>query len=193
MELGGKSPLRYFERRRPRRGGACASIPSFSIRGADLQALSRLVVPKDDKETVERLLLQLLPEYVVGDPTDPAVRCRPRRVRASIPDGMLLYPEGNRRRCGPAGGGLPPAPEKGYYVYPTIFTDVTNDMTIAREEIFGPSSVSLRMTRKKRPQPLPTTRRMAGTPPSGGRKSRLSRRRGVSGRATSISTTGRAM
>ena len=36
------------------------------------------------------------------------------------------------------GGGVPEHLEKGYYVEPTVFMDVTNDMTIAREEIFGP-------------------------------------------------------
>jgi acyl-CoA reductase-like NAD-dependent aldehyde dehydrogenase len=77
---------------------------------------------------------------VVGDPDDEATEIGPlvtrrqqERVRACIEDGRR---EGARLVVG--GGDRPSAPTHGWYVQPTLFTDVDNRMKIAREEIFGP-------------------------------------------------------
>ena len=138
MELGGKSPCVVLKGANYEGAVRMCLDSVFLNSGQTCTALSRLVIPKDDKKTIERLLLQLLPEYVVGDPADPTVKVGPvasahqfqtvsSYIRKGIDEGALLL-----------AGGLPPASETGYYIYPTIFTDVTNDMAIAREEIFGP-------------------------------------------------------
>ena len=77
-------------------------------------------------------------EYTVGDPADHSVKVGPlaslsqyRKVRSYIEKGLS---EGARLLA----GGVPGDPVRGYYVEPTIFTGCTMDMTIARDEIFGP-------------------------------------------------------
>lgn len=138
MELGGKSPC-VILKGADYAGAVRMCLDSvFLNSGQTCTALSRLVVPKDDKATVERLLLQLLPEYVVGDPADPAVKVGPVASEHQFQTVCSYIQKGIDEGATLLAGGLPPAPETGYYVYPTIFTDVTNDMTIAREEIFGP-------------------------------------------------------
>lgn len=138
MELGGKSPC-VILKGADYEGAVRMCLDSIFLNsGQTCTALSRLVVPKDDKETVERLLLQLLPEYVVGDPNDPAVKVGPVASEHQFQTVCSYIQKGIDEGATLLAGGLPPAPETGYYVYPTIFTDVTKDMTIAREEIFGP-------------------------------------------------------
>ena len=138
MELGGKSPC-VILKGADYEGAVRMCLDSIFLNsGQTCTALSRLVVPKDDKETVERILLQLLPEYVVGDPNDPAVKVGPVASEHQFQTVCSYIQKGIDEGATLLAGGLPPAPETGYYVYPTIFTDVTKDMTIAREEIFGP-------------------------------------------------------
>jgi aldehyde dehydrogenase (NAD+) len=75
----------------------------------------------------------------VGDPMDPKTELGPLATRAQL-DRVLGYIqsglEGGATLA--AGGGRPEGIDRGFYVEPTIFTDVRNDMRIAQEEIFGP-------------------------------------------------------
>lgn len=100
---------------------------------------TRLLVPESRKDEVEALLPTFFGFIEYGDPGSesqimgPLVNARQReRVLAHIEKGKE---EGARLILG---GGVPAHLEAGYYVEPTIFMDVTNDMTIAQEEIFGP-------------------------------------------------------
>lgn len=140
LELGGKSPL--------------IVLPDFDIEiavklavanvvfncGQMCTAASRTLVPKDKVEQFIELAVKRLERYPVGDPRDPGSALGPvisqqqfDRVQGYIQKGIA---EGARVVAG--GLGKPEGLEKGYYVKPTIFADVTNDMTIAQEEIFGP-------------------------------------------------------
>lgn len=140
LELGGKSPL--------------IVLPDFDIEiavklavanvvfncGQMCTAASRTLVPKDKVEQFIELAVKRLERYPVGDPRDPGSALGPvisqqqfDRVQGYIQKGIE---EGARVVAG--GLGKPEGLEKGYYVKPTIFADVTNDMTIAQEEIFGP-------------------------------------------------------
>ena len=114
----------------------------------------------------------------VGDPPrrgtsiGPVVsaRCSGTRSRRLIKKGIE---EGATLVAG--GPGRPEGLDKGYYVRPTIFANVTNDMTIAREEIFGPVLSHPRRTRtKRRRSASPTTRRTASpaTSPRGTARAR---------------------
>ncbi len=101
---------------------------------------TRLLVPRAKQAEVEELLKTYFGFISYGDPSSdsaimgPLVNARQReRVRGYIDKGVA---EGARLLLG--GSDKPQDLDKGYYVQPTVFVDVTNDMTIAREEIFGP-------------------------------------------------------
>ncbi len=139
LELGGKSPLLLLP------GGDAAVAARVTLGsllpncGQTCSALSRLLVPIDRKEEAEAAVRQELARYTVGDPTDPATdigclsgRRQYDKVRHYIEQGLA---EGATMLT----GSVPPAdPQGGYFVEPVVFTDVTPQMTIAREEIFGP-------------------------------------------------------
>ncbi|MFJ6938405.1 aldehyde dehydrogenase family protein [Streptomyces sp. NPDC101132] len=106
--------------------------------GQSCNALTRMLVHRDHYEEAVALAAEAAGKARAGDPRDPASRLGPlvnarqlERVRGYIAKGVE---EGARLV---AGG--PDAPhDKGYYVVPTVFADVTPEMTIAQEEIFGP-------------------------------------------------------
>ncbi|MCX2977920.1 aldehyde dehydrogenase family protein [Candidatus Marimicrobium litorale] len=107
--------------------------------GQGCAILSRLLVPRSRQAEVEELLPTFFSFIEYGDPSSDSqimgalVNARQReRVLGYIEKGKA---EGARLLMG---GGVPEHLDKGFYVEPTVFTDVTNDMTIAREEIFGP-------------------------------------------------------
>jgi aldehyde dehydrogenase (NAD+) len=100
---------------------------------------TRLLIPKERQSEVEELLKTYFGFIAYGDPEaegaimGPLVNAKQReRVLSYIEKGKA---EGARLLLG---GGVPERLDKGYYVEPTVFVDVTNDMSIAREEIFGP-------------------------------------------------------
>jgi aldehyde dehydrogenase (NAD+) len=101
--------------------------------------LTRLLIQQDRYDEAVELVANAFRDVTYGDPADPKnmmgplVSARQRdRVMAYIQKGV---DEGARLVVG---GHRPAHLPRGYYVEPTVFADVTNDMTIAREEIFGP-------------------------------------------------------
>ncbi len=116
---------------------SCLGVCFHSGQGCAI--LTRLLVPKSRQAEVEELLPTFFGFIEYGDPASdsqimgPLVNSKQyERVLGYIEKGKA---EGARLLLG---GGKPAHLDKGYYVEPTIFTDVSNDMTIAREEIFGP-------------------------------------------------------
>ncbi len=115
---------------------SCLSVCFHAGQGCAIN--TRLLIPKDRQAEVEELLKQYFGFITYGNPDSdeimgPLVNARQRdRVLGYIEKGKQ---EGARLLLG---GGKPANLEKGYYVEPTVFVDVTNDMTIAQEEIFGP-------------------------------------------------------
>lgn len=101
--------------------------------------LTRMLLPRARYEEGMAVIEKAFGTVAYGDPTDPGVFQGPQ-ISATQRDRVLGYiekgaAEGARLVCG---GRRPPQFEKGYYVEPTLFADVDNSMTIAREEIFGP-------------------------------------------------------
>jgi acyl-CoA reductase-like NAD-dependent aldehyde dehydrogenase len=108
--------------------------------GQNCSALSRLLVPRARLGEIEERVVAEAATWTPGDPFDPATRLGPlvtarQRdrvvgfIRTGIAEGARLL----------AGGPEPPAGlDRGYFVAATVFSDVTADMTVAREEIFGP-------------------------------------------------------
>ncbi|CAM4137660.1 Putative aldehyde dehydrogenase MW2046 [Bordetella tumbae] len=108
--------------------------------GQSCHSPSRILVHESQAAELEALLASEASKLVVGDPQDPASTMGPavnkaqfERIQGYIDKGLE---EGARVVCG--GPGRPEGLSRGYYVKPTVFADVRPDMTIAREEIFGP-------------------------------------------------------
>ncbi|MFF2557492.1 aldehyde dehydrogenase [Nocardia sp. NPDC058058] len=113
--------------------------------GESCIAQTRILAPRSRYAEVVAALAALVESLPVGDPRDPHTFIGPmvrgdqqQRVRDYIELGIA---EGARLVCG--GSHLPPGLRDGFYVTPTVFADVTPDMRIAREEIFGPVLVVL--------------------------------------------------
>ena len=138
LELGGKSANIILDD--ADLGSSLLSALAVCFHAGQGCALNtRLLVPRDKQAEVEELLTTYFGFITYGDPSSeseimgPQVNARQReRVLAYIEKGKA---EGARVLLG---GATPEHLEQGYYVEPTVFVDVTNDMTIAREEIFGP-------------------------------------------------------
>jgi aldehyde dehydrogenase (NAD+) len=140
LELGGKSPNILLDDADLKKAIPNAFIIGFLNSGQACVAGSRLLVPKSRFEEVKQAILESAPAFPVGDPADAKTAIGPmvnqkqyQRVQSFIRRGIE---EGADVLVG--GEGRPPGLESGYFVKPTIFVNVTNDMTIAREEIFGP-------------------------------------------------------
>jgi aldehyde dehydrogenase (NAD+) len=113
--------------------------------GQSCNAPTRMLVPMARMDEAAAIAAEAAHGVVVGDPGDPASRIGPvvsevqyDRIQKLINAGIE---EGARLEAG--GPGKPDGLETGYYVKPTVFAHVTNDMTIAREEIFGPVLVMI--------------------------------------------------
>lgn len=137
MELGGKSPLIIFDDADLENAVSGAILGNFYSSGQVCSNGTRVFVHKDIKERFLTRLTERLQNAVIGDPMDPDTSFGPmvseqqlKIVMAYISKGRA---EGARLVCG--GRRLD---QSGFFLQPTVFADVTDDMTIAREEIFGP-------------------------------------------------------
>ncbi|MFD9572308.1 aldehyde dehydrogenase family protein [Streptomyces sp. NPDC059982] len=138
LELGGKSANVILPGADLAKAVAAGVADVMSNSGQSCNALTRMLVQREQYEEAVSLAAAAVAKYPTGDPRDPATRLGPvinakqqARVRGYITKGIE---EGARLV---AGG--PDAPhEQGYFVTPTVFADVTPEMAIAQEEIFGP-------------------------------------------------------
>ena len=141
MELGGKSPNIIFEDADVDKAiiGALAGI--FAATGQTCIAGSRLLVQRGVYDRVSEELVRRAQQIKMGDPTDKATEMgtaanEPQfnrilgSIKGAVDEGANLAVGGKRAE----GADL----ENGFFVEPTIFTGVSNDMTIAQEEVFGP-------------------------------------------------------
>ena len=113
---------------------------AFLNSGQTCSALTRMLVPRDRMAEAEAVAAQTVSQLVVGDPFADGVHLGPLasaaqrdRVQGYIQKGI---DEGATLVAG--GPGAPDGVEQGFYVRPTVFSNVTPEMTIAQEEIFGP-------------------------------------------------------
>jgi aldehyde dehydrogenase (NAD+) len=140
LELGGKSPNILLDDADLDKAIPTALAIAFMNSGQACVAGTRLLVPKTRLDEVKRAILTAMHAFPAGDPADPKTAVGPmvtqkqyERVQSYIRKGIE---EGAEVLVG--GEGHPKGLEEGYFVKPTVFVNVTNDMTIAREEIFGP-------------------------------------------------------
>ena len=139
-ELGGKSPNIVFADCADMDKAAAASAGSiFYNQGESCNAPSRLLVERSIKDEFIKKILKELPNYMPGDPLD-ANTGMGAMVDCGQMENVLKYIASGKLQGANllAGGERVRAETNGFYITPTIFDNVTNDMTIAIEEIFGP-------------------------------------------------------
>ena len=140
LELGGKSPNVILDDADLEQAVADGVAKAFLNSGQTCSALTRMIVPRSKLAEVEAIAKATAEAFTPGDPFGESTRLGPlvseaqrERVRGYIKKGEK---EGARLVTG--GAEAPEGLEQGYFVRPTVFSDVTTDMTIAQEEIFGP-------------------------------------------------------
>jgi len=141
LELGGKNPIVVFPDVAPARA-ARAAVAGMNIArctGQSCGSTSRLFVHDDVYDAFLDGLVARLSELRVGDPMDPETEVGPLAFRAHH-DRVMSFIDGARREGATvaAGGVRPAAFPRGFYVEPTVLTDLRDDMTVVREEVFGP-------------------------------------------------------
>lgn len=139
QELGGKSPNIVLDDggfADAVRAGVANMMPNS---GQSCNAPSRMLVPASRMAEAISIAREVAEQVQVGDPDD-ATAIGPVASRAQFEKVQRLIQQGiDEGATVVAGGpGRPAGLDRGYYVKPTVFADVTNDMTIAREEILGP-------------------------------------------------------
>ena len=140
QELGGKSPYIITEDADLEAAVRYGVEDVMLNTGQTCNALTRMFVPRPCYEEAVKIARKVAEENIVGDPNDSSVTMGPM-ASASQKQKVLNYikmglAEGARLVTG--GIDMPPGLPAGYYVQPTIFADVSNEMVIAKEEIFGP-------------------------------------------------------
>ena len=140
LELGGKSPFVLLDD-----ADFAVEVPAgvdaaYENSGQTCDALTRMLVPRARLAEVETLARDAAESYVVGDPFDEKTQLGPlisavqlERVRGYIERGVAEGATLETGGAAPCDGAA-----TGYFVRPTVFTNVQPDMTIAQEEIFGP-------------------------------------------------------
>jgi acyl-CoA reductase-like NAD-dependent aldehyde dehydrogenase len=140
MELGGKSPNLILDDADLERAVPDGVAKCFLNSGQTCSALTRMLVPRQRLAEVEQIAVATAESFTPGDPFEASTRLGPlvsdvqrERVRGYIRKGEE---EGARLLTG--GADAPDGLDRGYFVRPTVFSDVAPEMTIAQEEIFGP-------------------------------------------------------
>ena len=140
LELGGKSANVALDDADPILVAKKAIGACHQNSGQTCSALTRLIIPESMSDEVYEIIAKKNNSYTVGDPLEENTRCGPmvslrqqesvsKYIQSGISEGATLL----------SGGlGMPEGISKGYYVKPTIFANVSPDMKIWKEEIFGP-------------------------------------------------------
>ena len=140
LELGGKSPqLVFADAGDLAEVAANVAIAIFWNMGENCSAGSRLIVHRSRKAELLEAVRAELASWPVGDPLDPATRIGALISRGQMERVLGYVRVGREEGARVVTGGERILEETGgWFVPPTIFDNVRNDMTIAREEIFGP-------------------------------------------------------
>ena len=141
LELGGKGPNVVLDDADLDLAADGALFGCLMNQGQACESGTRIIVAASVHDKFVERLIERARTISIGDPLDPATDFGPV-ISAEARDRILRYIDSGVTEGATLvyGGGRPAGPpfERGFWVEPTIFTDVRNDMTIAREEIFGP-------------------------------------------------------
>ena len=138
LELGGKSANIILEDSDLSQSLLSSLAVCFHA-GQGCAIHTRLLIPKSRRDEIESLLQTYFGYIEYGDPMSETQIMGPL-INARQRDRVLEYIDKGKREGARIllGGGMPKHLDKGYYIEPTVFMDVTNEMVIAQEEIFGP-------------------------------------------------------
>jgi aldehyde dehydrogenase (NAD+) len=140
QELGGKSPNIILKGADLETFVPAGLLRCYTNAGQSCQAPTRMLVHSSQRDAAVALAKKTAEQVKLGDPLDPASQMGPLVSKAQFDKVQGLIEKGIKEGatlvCG--GTGRPTGINRGYFVRPTVFADVTPDMTIAKEEIFGP-------------------------------------------------------
>ena len=137
MELGGKSPMVVFDDASLEDAISGAILGNFYSTGQVCSNGTRVFVHKSIKEAFLSRMAERLKDAVIGDPLDEATSFGPMVSDAQLKIVLDYIEKGKAEGARLVSGGHR-IDKPGFWIEPTVFADVTDDMTIAREEIFGP-------------------------------------------------------
>ncbi len=141
LELGGKGPNIVLDDADLDVAADGTLFGCLMNQGQACESGTRILVAAAVHDKFVERLIERAATITIGDPLDPATDLGPV-ISAEARTRILRYIDSGQKEGATLayGGGVPAGPrfERGFWVEPTIFTDVRNDMTIAREEIFGP-------------------------------------------------------
>jgi aldehyde dehydrogenase (NAD+) len=140
QELGGKSPNIILDDADLAEAVPAGVHAAFLNAGQTCNAPTRMIVPKSKMREATEIAKTVADAIVVGDPRHAKTNIGPvvSRTQWDKIQGLIRKGVDEGATLITGGPGLPQSLNRGYYVRPTVFSDVTNTMSIAREEIFGP-------------------------------------------------------
>ncbi|RCK52458.1 betaine-aldehyde dehydrogenase [Thalassospira profundimaris] len=141
MELGGKSPMIVFEDADLENAVSGAQMANFYSSGQICSNGTRVFVHESVKDAFLAKLVERSKDLVLGDPEKPETQVGPIVTKAQFDKVMSYIELGKKEGATVVLGGhavTEGMPEGGLFVAPTVFADCSDDMTIVREEIFGP-------------------------------------------------------
>jgi len=137
MELGGKSPLIIFDDADVENAVSAAINANFYSTGQVCSNGTRVFVQGGIRDAFLALLTERLSHAVIGDPMDEATHIGPMVLERQRSIVLKYIEKGVEEGARLVTGGSAPS-QSGWFITPAVFADVTDDMTIARDEIFGP-------------------------------------------------------
>ncbi len=148
LEMGGKNPAIVADYQNLDFAAAQITSAAFAVSGQRCTSISRLIVLREHAETLENKIAEKMKSYIVGNGMNPKVTIGPiinraagesimAYIRGAREAGATIKAGGNQLK----GGDL----DRGFYIEPTLISDVTPDMKVAIDEIFGPVLVSIKV------------------------------------------------
>ena len=142
LELGGKNPVIVFDDCDMDRALDAVLFMIYSINGERCTSSSRLLVQNTIKDEFESRLIERINNIKVGHPLDPTTEVGPLVTQKHYDKVTSYFDIAKKDGATIAAGGVTLG-DDGYFVRPTLFTNASNDMRIAQEEIFGPVLTSI--------------------------------------------------
>ena len=140
LELGGKSPNIVFADADLPKQVAASAAHCFNNTGQSCNAPTRMLAERSVYDEVVKIAAATAEATKIGNPADEGGHIGPlvSETQFNKVQGLIETAIAEGARLVAGGPGRPEGFNRGYFVRPTVFADVTNDMTIAREEVFGP-------------------------------------------------------
>jgi alpha-ketoglutaric semialdehyde dehydrogenase len=148
LEMGGKNPCIVADYHDLKTAANAITSAAFAVAGQRCTSISRVIVLKKHAEELEAMIAEKMKSYVLGNGANPEVTMGPvinreagksiiQYIQGAVKEGATIRAGGNQWTGGEY--------DKGFYIEPTLITDVRPEMTVALEEIFGPVLVVIKV------------------------------------------------